>query len=64
MGDIAHRAGAVIHELRTLDTDLEALYFRLTTAPDNRNRNLNDATVATAPPERAAFAGHDGGNQR
>ena len=64
VGDIAHRAGAVIHELRTLDTDLEALYFRLTTAPDNRNRNLNDAPVATAPPERAAFAGHDGGNQR
>jgi ABC-2 type transport system ATP-binding protein len=37
---VALRAGAAIHELRTLSTDLESLYFELTTSPENRNRNL------------------------
>ena len=40
IGDVALRAGAAVHELRTLSTDLESLYFELTTSPENRNRNL------------------------
>lgn len=42
VGDTAFRSGVAVHELRTLQTDLESLYFRLTTAPENRNRNLQD----------------------
>ena len=49
VGDLAHRAGLPVHELRRLDTDLEALYFRLTTAPQARSRNLN-AEPGSAPP--------------
>ena len=30
IGDVALRAGVAVHELRTLSTDLEALYFELT----------------------------------
>jgi ABC-2 type transport system ATP-binding protein len=40
IGDVALRAGVAVHELRTLSTDLESLYFELTTSPENRNRNL------------------------
>jgi ABC-2 type transport system ATP-binding protein len=40
VGDIALNAGLPIHELRMHQTDLEALFFRLTEAPENRNRNL------------------------
>jgi ABC-2 type transport system ATP-binding protein len=44
IGDVALRAGVAIHELRTLSTDLESLYFELTTSPENRNRNLEGST--------------------
>ena len=40
VGDIALAAGLPIHELQMHQTDLEALFFELTEAPENRNRNL------------------------
>ncbi len=55
VGDVAHRAGQAVHELRTLDTDLEALYFQLTTTPETRNRNLSQETDA-APTDAAPAA--------
>ncbi len=64
VGDIAHRSGHAVHELRTLDTDLEALYFRLTTSPDNRNRNLGDLPGVAAPPQRDALTGQEGLSHR
>ena len=33
-------AGVAVHELRGKDADLEALFFQLTEAPENANRNL------------------------
>ncbi|MEP6631921.1 MAG: ABC transporter ATP-binding protein [Lapillicoccus sp.] len=39
VGDIALGAGVPVHELRSLSTDLESLYFALTTSPEHRNRN-------------------------
>jgi ABC-2 type transport system ATP-binding protein len=50
VGDIALRAGLPIHELRSLETDLEALFFELTEAPENRNRNLAGSPGAPATP--------------
>jgi ABC-2 type transport system ATP-binding protein len=41
VGDVALQAGVPVHELRALSTDLESLYFALTTSPANRNRNLD-----------------------
>ena len=41
VGDLALEAGAPVHELRMLRTDLERLYFELTESPENRNRNLD-----------------------
>ncbi len=41
VGDLALEAGAPVHELRMLRTDLERLYFDLTESPENRNRNLD-----------------------
>ncbi len=52
VGDVALRAGLPIHELRSMSTDLEGLYFTLT---EGTNRNLGDAA---AP---AAVAGDEGG---
>ena len=49
VGDIALRAGLPIHELRAYQTDLEALFFELTEAPENRNRNLAGGTGAVEP---------------
>jgi ABC-2 type transport system ATP-binding protein len=40
VGSIALGAGLPIFELRMHQTDLEALFFQLTEAPENRNRNL------------------------
>lgn len=40
IGDVALRAGVALHELRDLSSDLESLYFALTSSPENRNRNL------------------------
>jgi ABC-2 type transport system ATP-binding protein len=48
IGDVALRAGVAVHELRTLSTDLESLYFELTTSPENRNRNLEGSLVQDA----------------
>jgi len=50
IGDVALRAGVAVHELRTLSTDLESLYFELTTSPENRNRNLEGMPVQDAEP--------------
>jgi len=47
IGEIALRAGIAVHELRAQDTDLEALFFELTEAPENQNRNLGDTAEAT-----------------
>ncbi|MEO8519264.1 MAG: ABC transporter ATP-binding protein [Dermatophilaceae bacterium] len=63
VGDIALRAGLPIHGLRTHQTDLEALFFELTEAPENRNRNLAGSTGGTAvqdtpaPPSGAPYEG-------
>lgn len=46
VGDLAFRAGVPIHELRVQHTDLEALFFRLTQAPENLNRNLEGGSAA------------------
>ena len=55
VGDIALAAGLPIHELRVHQTDLEALFFELTEAPENRNRNLavTPATIPVASSEGA-----------
>ncbi len=50
VGDIALRAGLPIHELRAYQNDLEALFFELTEAPENRNRNLAGGTGDTDEP--------------
>lgn len=49
VGDAALAAGLPIYELRPHQTDLEALFFQLTEAPDNRNRNLGDTEQGMAP---------------
>ena len=40
IGEVALAAGVAVHELRGKDADLEALFFALTEAPENANRNL------------------------
>jgi ABC-2 type transport system ATP-binding protein len=40
IGEVALAAGVAVHELRGKDADLEALFFALTEAPENVNRNL------------------------
>ncbi len=42
VGELAHRSGHPLHELRGLATDLEGLYFRITSSPETRNRNLGE----------------------
>ena len=42
IGEVALAAGVAVHELRGRDADLEALFFQLTEAPENANRNLDD----------------------
>lgn len=44
IGDTALAAGVPLHELRTEQADLEALFFELTEAPENANRNLGAAS--------------------
>jgi ABC-2 type transport system ATP-binding protein len=56
VGEVALRAGVPVHELRTLSTDLESLYFQLTTSPENRNRNL-DGTLTPYDAEPAVHQG-------
>jgi ABC-2 type transport system ATP-binding protein len=56
VGDVALRAGLPVHELRGIQTDLEALFFELT---ENTNRNLG----AAAAPERDAIAAQEGANE-
>jgi ABC-2 type transport system ATP-binding protein len=48
VGEIALHAGIALHELRAQDTDLEALFFELTEAPENQNRNLGVSAETTA----------------
>lgn len=43
VGEAAHSAGLAVHELRTLRTDLERLYFELTESPENADRNREQA---------------------
>jgi ABC-2 type transport system ATP-binding protein len=50
VGDIALAAGLPIHELQMHQTDLEALFFELTEAPENRNRNLAGSTGGSGAP--------------
>ncbi len=40
IGEVALADGVAVHELRGKDADLEALFFELTEAPENVNRNL------------------------
>jgi ABC-2 type transport system ATP-binding protein len=48
VGDLALAGGVPVHELRFLRTDLEQLYFQLTEAPENLNRNLDVPTTPEA----------------
>ncbi len=48
IGQLAFRGGVPVTELRAMSSDLEALYFRLTEAPDHRNRNLTPEGQAAA----------------
>jgi ABC-2 type transport system ATP-binding protein len=50
VGDVALGVGVPVHELRSLSTDLESLYFALTSAPENRNRNLDGAPQDVSAP--------------
>ena len=56
VGDVAHGADIAIHELRPEKTHLEELYFSLTEADQNRNRNLarhdqaDDSDLERLPP--------------
>ncbi len=43
VGETAHTSGIAVHELRTLRTDLERLYFELTESPENADRNREQA---------------------
>ncbi len=54
VGELAFLAGIPVHELRPLASDLEDLFFRLTSAPEHRNRNLGAAPPGAAPPGAAA----------
>ena len=51
IGDVALASGLPVHELRTLETDLEALFFELTESPAHRNRNLDGS------PDRSSLNG-------
>jgi len=55
IGDVALQAGLPIHELRAHQTDLEELFFALTDAPENRNRNLEGGSAPDQP-----SAAHEG----
>ncbi len=43
VGEAAHAGGVAVHELRSLRTDLERLYFQLTESPENSDRNRESA---------------------
>ncbi|MGB3764276.1 MAG: ABC transporter ATP-binding protein [Ornithinimicrobium sp.] len=43
VGEAAHAGGIAVHELRSLRTDLERLYFQLTESPENSDRNRESA---------------------
>ncbi|MDF8265096.1 ABC transporter ATP-binding protein [Luteipulveratus flavus] len=47
IGDTALRLGLPIYELRESRSDLEDLFFQLTSAPENRNRNLGATEPTT-----------------
>jgi ABC-2 type transport system ATP-binding protein len=49
VGDIALAAGLPIHELRAYQTDLEELFFELTEAPENQNRNVARGSGSPGP---------------
>ena len=55
VGELAFAGGIPLHELRPLASDLEDLFFKLTAAPEHRNRNLG------APPTGAQHT-QDGGS--
>ena len=57
VGDIALAAGLPIHELRTQETDLEALFFALTESPEHRNRNLEGGDLEHPAAAEAAEQG-------
>ncbi|AKU17557.1 ABC transporter ATP-binding protein [Luteipulveratus mongoliensis] len=57
IGDTALAIGLPIYELRESKSDLEDMFFELTSAPENRNRNLGDGT----PPP--SFDVQQGGGQ-
>ena len=46
VGDAALAAGAPVHELRPLRTDLERLFLELTEAPEHQNRNRSTGQEA------------------
>ena len=61
VGELAFRGGIPLHELRPLASDLEDLFFRLTSAPEHRNRNLGAPPSGTDLPPAPATA-QDGGS--
>lgn len=57
VGDVAHRAGLPVWELRDRRADLEALFFELT---EGTNRNLGNGA---SPLEADAVSGREGANE-
>jgi len=53
VGELAFLGGIPLHELRPLASDLEDLFFRLTSDPEHRNRNLGDPAPKPAGPTSA-----------
>ena len=61
VGELAFAGGIPVHELRPLASDLEDLFFRLTSAPENRNRNLGAPPSGEAPLPQAPVDVPEGG---
>ena len=61
VGELAFLGGVALHELRPLASDLEDLFFRLTAAPEHRNRNLGAPPPGTDLPPAPATS-QDGGS--
>ena len=61
IGDVALRAGLPIWGLSPKQADLEDLFFRLTSAPEHRNRNLGAPPPGDGLPPAPATS-QDGGS--
>ena len=64
IGDIALAAGLPVHELRAQEQNLEALFFELTSQPDQQNRNLGTVEAAGGGTPQASPGDPAGGGAR